>query len=110
MSSVLVVDDEPAVRALTSRWLEAIGFPARAAASADQALEVMASDSAGVVLCDVRMPGRDGLWLAEQLRTRYPDTAVIMATGGASRAFAMGSCPRRSRACGSTRPRRSTPC
>jgi putative two-component system response regulator len=82
MHSVLVVDDEPAVRALTSRWLEIIGFPARAASGAEQALEVMAADSAGVVLCDVRMPGHDGLWLAEQLRAQYPDTAIIMATGG----------------------------
>ncbi len=82
MHSVLVVDDEPAVRALTSRWLEIIGYAARAANGAEQALEAMATDSAGVVLCDVRMPGRDGLWLAEQLRKGYPDTAVIMATGG----------------------------
>jgi response regulator RpfG family c-di-GMP phosphodiesterase len=82
MNSILVVDDEPAVRALTARWLEAIGFLARAAASAEQALDVMATDSAGVVVCDVRMPGHDGLWLAEQLRSRYPETAVIMATGG----------------------------
>ncbi len=82
MSSILVVDDEPAVRVLTSRWLETIGLPARAAASADQALEVMAAESADVVLCDVWMPGHDGLWLAERLRADYPETAVIMATGG----------------------------
>jgi response regulator RpfG family c-di-GMP phosphodiesterase len=82
MDSILVVDDEPAVRALTSRWLEIIGFPARSASGAEQALEVMATDSAGVVVCDVRMPGHDGLWLAERLREQYPDTAIIMATGG----------------------------
>ncbi len=34
-----------------------------------------------VALCDIRMPGRDGLWLAEQIRHDAPETAVIMATG-----------------------------
>jgi response regulator RpfG family c-di-GMP phosphodiesterase len=34
-----------------------------------------------VALCDIRMPGRDGLWLAERIRASYPETAVIMATG-----------------------------
>jgi putative nucleotidyltransferase with HDIG domain len=34
-----------------------------------------------VALCDIRMPGHDGLWLAERIRQRYPETAVIMATG-----------------------------
>ncbi len=82
MFSVMVVDDEPAVRALTTRWLEIIGYAPRAASGAEQALESMASEPAGVVVCDVRMPRHDGLWLAEQLRLHYPDTAVIMATGG----------------------------
>ena len=34
-----------------------------------------------MALCDIRMPGRDGLWLAERIRQNYPETAVIMATG-----------------------------
>ena len=34
-----------------------------------------------VALCDIRMPGHDGLWLAERIRQQYPETAVIMATG-----------------------------
>jgi response regulator RpfG family c-di-GMP phosphodiesterase len=34
-----------------------------------------------VALCDIRMPGHDGLWLAHQIRHDAPETAVIMATG-----------------------------
>jgi len=34
-----------------------------------------------VALCDIRMPGHDGLWLAQQIRQDAPETAVIMATG-----------------------------
>ena len=34
-----------------------------------------------VALCDIRMPGHDGLWLADRIRRDSPETAVIMATG-----------------------------
>jgi YesN/AraC family two-component response regulator len=41
----------------------------------------MAAKPASVVLCDVKMPGRDGLWLAERLGARWPATPVVMASG-----------------------------
>jgi response regulator RpfG family c-di-GMP phosphodiesterase len=79
--AVLVVDDELGVRDLMVRWLEAAGHVVVAASSADEALARAAQVPIGVALCDIRMPGRDGLWLAEQIRQRWPDTAVVMATG-----------------------------
>lgn len=81
MNSVLVVDDEVGLRTLMTRWVQSIGYSAQAASTAEQALDVMGSEPAAVAVCDIRMPGHDGLWLADQLRRRYPDTAVIMATG-----------------------------
>lgn len=81
MSSVLVVDDEAAVRRLMTRWVEMSGHHATPAASADEALDVLASEMPEVALCDVRMPGHDGLWLAERIHHDFPDTAVIVATG-----------------------------
>ena len=33
-----------------------------------------------VVMCDIEMPGHGGLWLAEQLRERYPQSAMVLAT------------------------------
>lgn len=79
--AVLVVDDELGVRDLMVRWLEAAGHVVVAASSADEALARAAEVPIGVALCDIRMPGRDGLWLAEQIRQRWPETAVVMATG-----------------------------
>jgi putative nucleotidyltransferase with HDIG domain len=79
--SVLIVDDEPSVRHLMRRWLESRGYSVAVAAGADIALEVMAAAPTAVALCDLHMPGRDGLWLADQLRREHPDTAVIIATG-----------------------------
>jgi response regulator RpfG family c-di-GMP phosphodiesterase len=79
--SVLIVDDENGVRTLMSRWLEAGGYAVVTASSAEEALTQLAVAPSAVALCDIRMPGRDGLWLAERIRRSFPETAVIMATG-----------------------------
>jgi DNA-binding NtrC family response regulator len=81
MNSVLVVDDETAIRSLVARWLHSTGYDVRLASSAEQALEEMEREPAMVALLDINMPGRDGLWLAGELRKLYPDTAVVMASG-----------------------------
>jgi len=78
--SVLIVDDEASVRHLMRRWLESRGYTVAVAPGADKALELMAATPTAVALCDLRMPGHDGLWLADQLRREHPDTAVIIAT------------------------------
>jgi response regulator RpfG family c-di-GMP phosphodiesterase len=78
---VLVVDDEHGVRDLMVRWLRLTGYPVFAAATADDAFERVQHEIIGVALVDVHMPGHDGHWLAEQLRRRSPDIAVIMVTG-----------------------------
>lgn len=80
MSSILVVDDEAAMRHLVMRWVEGAGYNASTAASAEEALDILARQPLAIALCDVRMPGHDGLWLAERIRRDFPDTAVIMAS------------------------------
>ena len=80
-SYVLVVDDESVVRDFLTRCLEDAGFAVKQVATAAEALETMVASPAAVVLCDIKLPGHDGLWLASRLRTHWPATAVIMATG-----------------------------
>jgi DNA-binding response OmpR family regulator len=53
----------------------------KAVATAAEALETMVESPASAVLCDIRLPGHDGLWLASRLRAHWPATPVIMATG-----------------------------
>jgi CheY-like chemotaxis protein len=81
MLQVMIVDDEESIRALLSRWLIGWGYTPRLAASANDALEQLAAAPASIVLCDVMMPVHDGLWLAEQIRARWPQTTLIMASG-----------------------------
>jgi response regulator RpfG family c-di-GMP phosphodiesterase len=79
--SVLVVDDDTGIRELIARWLASGGYAVRTAGSATEALDRVHDTPPAVALCDIRMPGQDGLWLAQQIRHDAPETAVIMATG-----------------------------
>jgi CheY-like chemotaxis protein len=81
MSTILVVDDEPTIRAVLIRYLAPTGHQVFEAASAEDALAVLRTLSVDIVLCDLAMPGHDGLWLIDRLRERYPDVAIILATG-----------------------------
>jgi CheY-like chemotaxis protein/DNA-directed RNA polymerase subunit RPC12/RpoP len=79
-SYVLVVDDEEVVRHFLMRCIDGWGYDARQAGSAAEALELMVEKPASIVLCDIKMPGQDGLWLAERVRAHWPGTAVVMVT------------------------------
>ena len=81
MAQVIVVDDEGGIRSLLARWITKWGYDVRPAAGANDALELMAIHPADIVMCDVMMPIHDGVWLAEQIRTRWPRTAIVMASG-----------------------------
>jgi len=85
MTSVLIVDDERAVRDLMARWVASLGLRAETAASAEEALTTLKTRHYDLAVIDVMMPGHDGLWLTEQLRRDYPHTAVVIATGYADR-------------------------
>lgn len=81
MAVVLIVDDEAKVRDVLRRWLETAKHEVLEAEDASSALDVLGAHPAQVVLCDVRMPGHDGLWLARKIRERHPHAAVVFATG-----------------------------
>jgi DNA-binding NtrC family response regulator len=78
---VLIVDDEAAIRQLLARWIRKIGYETAEADCAEAGLEAMTANPAAVVFCDIQMPGQGGLWLAGVLRTQFPQTAIVLATG-----------------------------
>ena len=78
--SVLVVDDDQLICASTTKQLEAAGFETASAASAAEALELLASGDWGVVLSDLRMPGMDGISLLVEIKQRFPGIEVILMT------------------------------
>jgi two-component system nitrogen regulation response regulator NtrX len=79
---ILVVDDEPVVREILTRFLHSAGFATREAGNTEEALASLAAEPAAVALCDVQMPGEhDGVWLTNEIRRRYFSTAVVLVTG-----------------------------
>src|SRR5262245_15402931 len=79
--NVLVVDDDEGVRKLLARWISDLGYAVRSAGDAGAALDVIRDWPIDIALCDVRMPGRDGIWLTNEIRRMFPDVAVALATG-----------------------------
>ncbi len=77
---VLVVDDDEDILRLLSIRLRARGFRVSAAASAEEALARIAVDPPRVVVSDVRLPGRDGFALFEEIRSTGPTLPVILLT------------------------------
>jgi two-component system response regulator AtoC len=82
--SILVVDDDPAMRHLLSVILTDNGWEARAVAAADEALRELDARDYDLVLTDVRMPGMDGLALLREIQRLRPDlTVIVMSAYGA---------------------------
>ena len=80
MTSVLIVDDEPAIRDLMAHWVASLGLRPSLAATAEEALDTLRGTHYDLAVIDVMMPGHDGLWLADQMRRDHPHTAVVIAT------------------------------
>jgi DNA-binding NtrC family response regulator len=78
--TVLVVDDDAAMRDLILSLLEDEGIHAVGAGTADEALERLADLDCDAVLSDIRMPGRSGIELLGEIRERRPETPVILMT------------------------------
>lgn len=75
---VLVVDDEPQIREIVTRYLEKEGYTVRAAADGDQALAMLATKRADLILLDLMLPGTDGLTVLKRLRDAGDQVPVIV--------------------------------
>ncbi len=82
--SVLVVDDEPAVRQVLAAAIAKAGYAVEAAASAAEALTKLGGNGIDVVISDVFMPVMDGIELLKEARTRGHPATFIMVTAFAS--------------------------
>ncbi len=81
---VLVVDDDPGILATLRLALAAAGCPVRTAASAEEALTLLAERPADLVLTDVRMEGASGIDLVREVRALLPDALCVVMTAFAS--------------------------
>jgi DNA-binding response OmpR family regulator len=90
-ASVLVVDDEGAIRYSVTKTLERVGYQVVSASSGEEALEILDHQDFDVVLTDIRMPGISGVDLLARIKQQSPDAIVILMTGYASLGTAVES-------------------
>jgi DNA-binding response OmpR family regulator len=78
---VLVIEDDPEVRAWTCRILERGGFEALAAGTGEAGLELLEESDPMVAIIDLQMPGLDGADILREIRQLYGALPVIVYTG-----------------------------
>jgi CheY-like chemotaxis protein len=81
MQRVLIVDDDRLVADTLTLIFERNGFAAKAAYSAEEGLESSREFAPNLLLCDVTMPGRDGLALVEDVTREMPACRILVLTG-----------------------------
>ena len=81
-ATILVVDDDDALRMMFERYLTAFGYTPLLARDGNEALQIAGSTpEIGLIILDLVMPGICGRALAEQLTAMLPDAAVVFCSG-----------------------------
>ncbi len=80
-SSVLIVDDDREMCVLLARKLVRSGYHVSAVHSSEEALGVLRKSAFDLVLCDLQLPGMDGLGFCSHVHDSHPDLPVVMVTG-----------------------------
>jgi signal transduction histidine kinase/CheY-like chemotaxis protein len=80
-ATILVVDDDPDVRAFLTESLDSLGYAAVIAESGGVALKALELTSPEVMILDFAMPGMNGAELARRVRELRPDLPIIFASG-----------------------------
>jgi DNA-binding NtrC family response regulator len=80
MKPILVVDDEAIVRESISDWLRDVGYQVKTAESGEEALKMIEQGDFGVVVLDVRLPGKSGVTVLREAKAIKPQLKAIMIT------------------------------
>lgn len=82
---IIVVDDDPHLRALLVDTLQTIGYNASGVPGGAQALDTLGHEKVDMVISDISMPRMDGFQLAARVRQEHPGVRVLLITGVATR-------------------------
>jgi NADPH-dependent glutamate synthase beta subunit-like oxidoreductase/ActR/RegA family two-component response regulator/NAD-dependent dihydropyrimidine dehydrogenase PreA subunit len=80
MKPILVVDDEAIMRESLRDWLTDLGYQVETAEEGEQALKTVAEQDFGVVILDLRLPGKDGIEILKEARAKNPDLKGVIIT------------------------------
>jgi len=83
-TQILIVDDEPIVRESLRDWLVDAGYEVQTAKTGEEGLKILKGQEVGLVLLDVRLPGKTGIRVLEEMKQIRPDVKAIIITAYAS--------------------------
>ncbi len=83
-SSILVIDDEPAIRQVLSSYIADAGYLVESAGNGTEALEKLSHGDFDIAICDIKMPDISGIEVVKRVHISGADTAFIMVTAFAS--------------------------
>lgn len=83
-ANMLIVDDDALFREATRLVLQVAGFHVAEAGGGDEALRLLRTQPYDLILCDMYMPGRDGLEMIRALRSEFPQAKIIATSGGST--------------------------
>ncbi|WP_269583689.1 sigma-54-dependent transcriptional regulator [Roseibium sp. Sym1] len=78
---VLIVDDDPSMRAALRQWIRLAGYETQEVATVDQALAKLSPGYEGCVVSDVMLDGEDGMMLLRRVKDLDADLPVVLITG-----------------------------
>lgn len=81
MTTILIIDDEQPTLQMLSLYLEACGHQVLAAENETEGILLFKQERPPIVLTDIKMPGRDGFDVLQQIKHLSPQTDVIVITG-----------------------------
>lgn len=90
-ATCLIVDDEPRLRQVLMHLMRTDGFHCLEAGNGVEALAVLGREVVTLVMTDMQMPRMSGIDLLREVRSRYPDVAVVMITGNSDVETAVGA-------------------
>ncbi len=79
--SIVILDDEPEIREYLRLLLWDEGYPVNPVDTVDQALKQIETGSVSLVISDIRLPGKTGIDLLQEIKVKWPSLPVILITG-----------------------------
>jgi two-component system NtrC family sensor kinase len=77
-AKLLVIDDDESIRKVLTVTLRDGGYEILAAEDGEEGLKIFAEEQPDIILCDLRMPGKDGISVLKEIKARDPDKEVIV--------------------------------
>ena len=82
MATILIIDDDDAIRATMRKILERAGHQVRDAGDGDRGLRIFRDHGADLVITDIIMPEKEGIETIQELREEDPEMPILAVSGG----------------------------